>query len=121
MAFTDFVEHGQYTVNSDWTSITLLKPDTRDIAIFAKANSFNNGDPSSNRARNTLAPVEIRLQNISKGSGATPASLVRWAHLRGGRLLPHLRRLFPDAGATRQRTTPHKLSTELEGHSQNEG
>ena len=74
MAFEDFAEYGQYTVNSDWTSITLSKAYTRDIAIFAEVNSFNDGDPSSNRARNTLAPVEIRLQNISKGSGATPAS-----------------------------------------------
>ena len=74
MAFEDFAEYGQYTVNSDWTSITLSKSYTRDIAIFAEVNSFNDGDPSSNLARNTLAPIEIRLQNISKGSGATPAS-----------------------------------------------
>ena len=74
MAFEDFAEYGQYTVNSDWTSITLSKSYTRDIAIFAEVNSFTDGDPSSNLARNTLAPIEIRLQNISKGSGATPAS-----------------------------------------------
>ena len=74
MAFEDFAEYGQYTVNSDWTSITLSKSYTRDIAIFAEVNSFNDGDPSSNLARNTLAPIEIRLPNISKGSGATPAS-----------------------------------------------
>ena len=74
MAFEDFAEYGQYTVNSDWTSITLSKAYTKDIAIFVEVNSFNDGDPSSNRARNTLAPVEIRLQNIAKSSGATPAS-----------------------------------------------
>ena len=74
MAFEDFAEYGSSAVNSEWTTISLSKAYARNIAIFAEVNSFNDGTPSSNRKRNTLAPVEIRLRNISKGSGSDNAS-----------------------------------------------
>jgi len=74
LAFEDFAEYGKSNVDSDWTTITLSKSYARNIAIFAEVNSFNDGAPSTNRSRNLLAPVEIRLRNINKGSGNTPAS-----------------------------------------------
>ena len=74
MAFEDFAEYGSSAVNSEWTTITLSKNYSRNIAIFAEVNSFNDGAPSSDRKKNTLAPVEIRLRNITKGSAGTPAS-----------------------------------------------
>ena len=71
MAFEDFAEYGSSTINSEWATITLSSAYARNIAIFAEVNSFNDGTPSSDRQKNTLAPVEIRLRNISKGNTET--------------------------------------------------